>query len=65
MEDQSTITVRVDKEIKEEATKIFKSIGLSFNSGIEIYLRTVVREKMIPFELKSPLLNDEADNAKE
>lgn len=53
MSEQSAITIRVDKEVKEEAVKVFKSIGLSFNTAIEVYLRAVVRERKIPFELKS------------
>ena len=53
MKEQSAITVRVDKHVKDEATEVFKSIGLSFNAGIEIYLRAVVREQRIPFELKT------------
>lgn len=48
---QAAITIRVDKEVKEDAVKVFKGIGLSFNAAIEIYLRAVVREKRIPFEL--------------
>lgn len=48
---QTAITIRVDKEIKDDAVRIFKAVGLSFNSAIEIYLRAVVREKKIPFEL--------------
>ena len=51
MSEQAAITIRVDKEIKEESVKVFKSIGLSFNTAIEVYLRAVVREKRIPFDL--------------
>lgn len=51
MGEQAAITIRVDKEVKEDAVRIFKAVGLSFNSAIEIYLRAVVREKRIPFEL--------------
>lgn len=53
MKEQSAITVRIDKHVKDEATEVFKSIGLSFNTGIEIYLRAVVREQRIPFDLKT------------
>lgn len=51
MGEQAAITIRVDKEVKEDAVKVFKGIGLSFNTAIEVYLRAVVREKRIPFEL--------------
>lgn len=51
MSEQAAITIRVDRQVKEDAAKVFKGIGLSFNTAIEIYLRAVVREKRIPFEL--------------
>lgn len=51
MAEQAAITIRVDKEVKEDAVKVFKQIGLSFNTAIEVYLRAVVRERRIPFEL--------------
>lgn len=53
MNDQAAITIRVDREIKEEAVKVFKSVGLNLNTGVEIYLRAVVREQRIPFELSA------------
>lgn len=59
MSEQSAITIRIDKEVKEEAVKVFKSIGLSFNTAIEVYLRAVVRERKIPFELMSMEANAE------
>lgn len=51
MGEQKAITIRVDKDAKDEATKVFRSVGLSFNTAIEVYLRAVVREQKIPFEL--------------
>lgn len=51
MGEQAAITVRVEREIKEEAVKVFKSVGLNLNAGVEVYLRAVVREQRIPFEL--------------
>lgn len=48
----SITTIRVDTDVKEEAASIFKNLGLSFNAGVEIYLRAVCRENKIPFELR-------------
>ena len=44
-------SIRVDAEVKEQAAKVFDSLGLNFSSGVEIYLRAVVREQRIPFDL--------------
>lgn len=51
MGERQTTSIRVDSEAKAEATKVFKSLGLDFSSGVEIYLRTVAREQRIPFAL--------------
>lgn len=52
MSESVTTTIRVDKEIKEEATQIFKDLGLSLSGGIEVCLRAVVREQGLPFDMK-------------
>lgn len=51
MSNSTVFSVRVESETKEAASKVFKQLGLSLNSGIDIYLRTVAREKAIPFFL--------------
>ena len=53
MSEQAAITIRVDRETKEEAVRVFKSVGLNFNTAVEVYLRAVVREQRIPFELSA------------
>ncbi len=45
------ISLRVDDEIKHKAEKILDEIGLSMSTAINIFLKTVVRENRIPFEI--------------
>ena len=45
------ISLRVDDEVKLNAEKTLDTIGLSMSTAINIFLKTVVREKRIPFEL--------------
>lgn len=45
------ISLRVDDEIKHKAEKTLDEIGLSMSTAINIFLKTVVRENRIPFEL--------------
>lgn len=47
------ISFRVDDDIKRSAERIFDNIGLSMATAINIYLRAVVRENRIPFELSA------------
>lgn len=45
------ISLRVDDDVKRNAEKIFDTIGLSMSTAINVFLKTVAREKRIPFEL--------------
>lgn len=47
------ISLRVDDEIKRNAERTFNEIGLSMSTAINIFLKTVVRENRIPFELSA------------
>ncbi len=51
MAEKTSTSIRVEPEVKAEAVKVFKSLGLDFSTGIDIYLRAVVREQRIPFDL--------------
>ena len=48
----STITIRVDKNIKEQAEQIFENIGLSTTTAFTLFMKSVIREGEIPFKLK-------------
>lgn len=47
------ISLRVDDEVKKNAEQILDEIGLSMSAAINIFLKTVAREKRIPFELSA------------
>jgi DNA-damage-inducible protein J len=47
------INLRVDDEVKRNAEKTLDEIGLSMSTAINIFLKTVVRERRIPFELSA------------
>ena len=48
-----TINISVEESTKEKAQAIFESLGMSFSTGIAIYLEQVVLKKGIPFTLKA------------
>ena len=48
----TVIQIRIDKELKDLATKTFASMGLDLSTAIRIYLRKTVLEKGLPFNLK-------------
>ncbi len=47
------ISLRVDDELKRSAERTLDDIGLSMSTAINIFLKTVVRENRIPFELSA------------
>lgn len=49
----TVIQVRVEDELKKEATELFEEIGLDLSIAIRLFLRTCIREGGIPFEMKS------------
>ncbi len=49
----SQISVRIDDDLKKNAERTLDDIGLSMSSAITIFLKTVVRENRIPFELSA------------
>ena len=54
------VSFRVDDDIKKKAERTFDDIGISMSAAINIYLKTVVRENRIPFELSAdPFYSDE------
>ncbi|MFR4987040.1 MAG: type II toxin-antitoxin system RelB/DinJ family antitoxin [Lachnospirales bacterium] len=47
-----TINIKVDDDTKIKSEKIFKELGLSTSSAINIFLKKVINCNGIPFELK-------------
>ena len=59
----TNLNIRMDKEIKDQADKIFAELGLNMTTAINIFLRTAIRERGIPFEVKLEIPNEETKKA--
>lgn len=46
---KTVIQTRVDSALREDATNILASMGMSLNDGIRIFLQQVVNERAFPF----------------
>ena len=46
------VTLRVDKELKEQADALFEDMGLSLNTACRMFLKRAVQEQRIPFEVR-------------
>ena len=49
----STINIRADKKLKEDASKVLADLGLDMSSAIKVFLKQVVITNSIPFPLKT------------
>lgn len=47
-----TTTIRIEPEVKKEATVILDELGLSMSTAVNAFLKALVREGGMPFEMK-------------
>lgn len=45
------LSIRMDTALKHDAEELLSNLGLNMTSAINIYLRQMVREQKIPFEI--------------
>lgn len=63
---QSTLSMRVDDNLKKNFDMICDDFGLTSTAAITVFMKTVVRERRIPFEIKASSkeqINKDAWNA--
>ena len=48
------VHVRVDEQIKAQATETLAAMGLSISDAVRVFLMRVVAEQQMPFALKVP-----------
>lgn len=52
MAKSSNIYIRVEPDLKEQAEKVFNELGISMSNAVGLFLKQVVINQAIPFELK-------------
>ena len=55
----TNVTIRMDKDLKNQADKLFSELGLSMSTAIGVFCRQAIRLGKIPFELAVDMPNDE------
>ena len=50
----SMVHVRVDEQVKAQATKALAAMGLTVSDALRVFLTRVAAEKQLPFALKVP-----------
>ncbi len=57
---QTTITFRVDDSLKKDFDRLCDEFGLSNTAALTIFMKTMVRERRIPFEIRTEPLDEVA-----
>lgn len=58
MSDTINVTIRLDREIKEEAEKMFDEFGMNLSTAFNIFVRQSLRQRKIPFEIHDPFYSE-------
>ena len=47
------VNIRMDEQVKSQAEVIFDDLGLNMTTAINMFIKKVIRENGIPFDLKA------------
>ena len=47
----TSVTIRMDKNLKKQAEILFDDMGLNMTTAITMFIKAVVRQNKIPFEI--------------
>lgn len=50
---QSTISIRVDSSLKDKFDALCEAFGMTTTAAFNIFMKTVIRERRIPFEIRA------------
>ena len=58
MAETINVTIRLDREIKEQAEKMFNNFGMNLSTAFNIFTRQALRQQKIPFEIYDPFYSE-------
>ena len=59
MNNVTSVSFRIDTDLKNKADTLFNDLGLNMTTAFNIFLRQCVREGRIPFEITTNVPNNE------
>ena len=59
---QATISARIDSKDKESFDKFCSNVGLSTSAAIYMFVKNVINERRIPFEVREPVARYNAND---
>ena len=58
MAETINVTIRLDREIKENAEKLFADFGMNMSTAFNVFIRQTLRQGKIPFEIYDPFYSE-------
>ena len=58
MSDTINVTIRLDREVKEQAEKMFNDFGMNLSTAFNIFARQSLRQGKIPFDIYDPFYSE-------
>jgi DNA-damage-inducible protein J len=58
MAETINVTIRLDKEVKKNAEKLFGDFGMNLSTAFNIFARQALRQGKIPFEIYDPFYSE-------
>lgn len=65
MSKTTNLSIRIDKELKEQAENLFSELGMNMTTAFNVFVRQAVRQGKIPFEISLNQPNNETIAAME
>ena len=51
MAETTNLSIRIDRELKDEADQVFNALGMNLTTAITVFVKQAVRQRKIPFEV--------------
>ena len=51
MIETTNVTIRIERDLKERADKLFNDLGINFSTAVKIFIKQCLREGKIPFRI--------------
>ena len=58
MAETINVTIRLDREVKEQAERMFNDFGMNLSTAFNIFARQSLRQGKIPFEIYDPFYSN-------
>jgi DNA-damage-inducible protein J len=58
MAETINVTIRLDRDVKEQAERMFQDFGMNLSTAFNIFARQSLRQGKIPFEIYDPFYSE-------